>query len=391
MEKVGVNATRDKALHAEEDLGRSTFHFRSNSEQSARRSVSIRRVEPQGHSQSNRRATPSPRSDNPGVSFSEFVERVFVPRHVYTKGLAGRQHFCAMLKHIMTPERVNRIFGRDTDSSKVRLRTLPDWPYLDELPLDAIGQHNVGQLLAVAIQRGYSSQTVTHMRNVVSEIFAYAQRSNYHFGENPASNVALPEMERKKAHALTLNQLSEIIRLMRYPEREAALLAALTDMNMCEICGLQWKNVNLSQMRRMVDGEWIPPRSIAVRTQHYRCQTGPVLDCRKRTLAIPEVLCSMLGNLRDYRPTLAPEDFVFAARNGSPICQSNLANRKLKVIGRKLGMTWLTWQVFRRTYVNLSSELGAEFNTGLKKALPIERTISRVAQKDAPLRGRGKA
>lgn len=45
------------------------------------------------------------------IYLAEFVERRFVPEYVSTKRAAGRAHFQAILKHILTPERVVRAFG----------------------------------------------------------------------------------------------------------------------------------------------------------------------------------------------------------------------------------------------------------------------------------------
>ena len=53
------------------------------------------------------------------------------------------------------------------------------------------------------------------------------------------------------------------------------LFAILTSMNIAEICGLQWKRVNLAEHSTTVDGESLPPLTIAVRRQWFRGGTGP--------------------------------------------------------------------------------------------------------------------
>src|ERR1700739_2671191 len=59
-----------------------------------------------------------------------FVESVFVPEHVSIKGLSGRTHYRAILKHVLTPEEVQRVFNLDLDHGRTRLKAIPDWPYL---------------------------------------------------------------------------------------------------------------------------------------------------------------------------------------------------------------------------------------------------------------------
>ena len=195
--------------------------------------------------------------------------------------------------------------------------------------------------------------------------------------DNPADDVRLPGIVRKEAHVLTSEQLRQLIGVMRCPEREVAILAILTDMNVAEICGLQWKYVNLSELSCKVDGEWIPARTIAVRKQSYRCEFGPVLNCRARDIPVPDLLASILQTIRNRKQFSAREDFVVVSRSGTPINQDNVASRRLKSIGRRLEMPWLSWYVFHRTNVALSAELGPQLHCELEKALPAELTFTR--------------
>ena len=69
------------------------------------------------------------------------------------------------------------------------------------------------------------------------------------------------------------------------------MFAILTSMNIAEICGLQWKRVNLTDGFVTVDGESLPPLSIAVRRQWYRGEYGAVkAKGRRRNLPIGAVL-----------------------------------------------------------------------------------------------------
>jgi hypothetical protein len=47
------------------------------------------------------------------MTIADFVEKMFVPEHVAIKGLAGRTHYRAILKHVLTPEEVQRVFKLD--------------------------------------------------------------------------------------------------------------------------------------------------------------------------------------------------------------------------------------------------------------------------------------
>ena len=180
------------------------------------------------------------------MTIADFVEKAFVPEHVAIKGLAGRTHYRAILKHVLTPEEVQRVFNLDIERSRTRLKAIPDWPYISRLGLSDTRPEHIEGLMLAAQARGYSMQTVTHIRNVVSAIFSHAKKGNYFLGANPASQVVVPGISRKEAHMLSLPQLKAVLELMRYPEKEMTLMAILTGMNVAEICGLQWNHVNLS-------------------------------------------------------------------------------------------------------------------------------------------------
>ena len=306
------------------------------------------------------------RTTQSATTISDFVERKFVPEHVARKQLGGRTHYQAILKHVLTPADVDRAFGVDGEESKTKLKKVPGWPYLGHLRLCDVKPDDVQRLVAAASACGYSTQTVRHIRNVVSAIFVHAKKKRSFSGDNPASQVTLPGMTRKEAHALTLIQAEAVLGALQYPEREMALMAMLTSMNLAEICGLQWKWVNLTGEWSHAGDERIPPATIAVRRQLYRGQLCSVTrNSRSRNLPIPDLLLPVLADLRHRTNFTGPDDFVLVSRVGTPIDEKRISKRRLKPIGKVLQMPWLSWQVFRRTHKTLPYELGMQlFLTG---------------------------
>jgi len=301
---------------------------------------------------------PGPQSS---MTVADFVEKLFVPEHVAIKGLAGRTHYRAILKHVLTPEEVQRVFKLDLDASRTRLKAIPDWPYLSKIGLADARPEHVETLMEAARARGYSIQTVTHIRNVVSAIFSHARKGNYFTGINPASQVAVPGMSRKEAHTLSLPQLRAVLELMRYPEKEMTLLAIVTAMNVAEICGLQWKHVNLSGAEREVDGDTVPAWSISVRKQWYRGELNSVKIGRTRDVAIPQLMHAVLEGLSERPRYTRPDDFVLVSEAGTPVNETNIACRRLKAVGNELNMPWLSWHVFRRTRKDYLQRFGPRF------------------------------
>lgn len=326
-------------------------------------------------------ATLSPMREAPmdctSMSLLEFVQRKFIPEYVATRKYAGRSHFGAILKHVLTPEQVTRAFGRSSENTSLTLKTIDGWPYMDSLQLCEITGERIQTLISAVLQSGYSIQTATHVRNVIRTIFSHAIATSCYTGTNPASLVTLPAMARKKAHSLTLVQLKQIMQAMRYPEKGISLLALLTEMNVAEICGLQWKYVNLSNVACLVEEDSIPPRTISVRMQSYRGQFGPVSGKRKRLIPVSDLLGSILSDLGNRKHFTAPQDFVLASQNGTPIYPENIAARRLKSIGKAFDMPWLSWTVFHRTHVALESELGRHLHKEYQRALPLHNLATR--------------
>ena len=313
------------------------------------------------------------------VTIAEYIECKFVPEYVATKTSAGRRHFRSSLKFVLTPDTLERAFKTDSRIAKQSLAPIPGWPYMDSMPLCEVTRNWVQTVVSGTLNRGYSVQTATHIRNVIRTIFGHASHTHFFSGENPAAQVTLPRMVRKPASVLTLDQLKHFLQVAHHPEREIALMAALTTMSIAEICGLQWKYINGSELRRWTDGEWLDARTIAVRMQSCRGEFGRVLSSHKRNLRVPELLSSVLSHVRGRTKFSGPDDFVFASRRGSPVSQDNLASRRLKAIGETLGIPQLSWHVFRRSYNTLYAKLGRELHNELKTIVSVERAPLRTS------------
>ena len=311
---------------------------------------------------------------DPRMTFGLFVETKFIPEHVEHKTLSGQTHYQAILKHLLRPETVNRIFnpGRIANA---RLKSVPGWPYLDDIRLCDITAEHVRRLICAAIARPYSPQTVKHIKNVAFAIISHAQREGCFQSANPVGQVILPPITRKTKHDLTVRQARLILELMTHPERELAVITITTGMSIIEICNLQWKHVNLSWKSVQVDGEPIPPTSIAVRTRWNRTGLGNSKRGSKRNIAIPKPLIAILRSLREQKSDPHPEQFVLEGQEGQPISPATVHTGRLKPIGRKVGAPWLSWRVLRRAHMAALSELRSQLVHPMELAVP-ERSLS---------------
>src|SRR5215469_7353874 len=148
------------------------------------------------------------------MSLAAFVERRFIPEHVAKKSLSGQRHYHALLKYVLTPETVDRLFIPYLGVVTTRLKSLPNWAYLDHLKLSDIDISHVRRVTACAMERGYSRQTVKHIKNVISMIISHAKRVHMYSGDNPAREIELPCAECKTSHNLTIFQAKALLGAM---------------------------------------------------------------------------------------------------------------------------------------------------------------------------------
>jgi integrase len=270
-------------------------------------------------------------------------------------------HYQSILKHVIGPDEVDRACNISAEESRSKLKTVPDCPYLGHIRLSDITPEDIQRLISAALERGYSPQTALHMRNVVGALFEHARKMRLFAGDNPARLLSRTRLTRKGPPVLTLAQLKAVLALMQYPEKELTFFAILTDMYVAEICGLQWKCVNLTDEWSDLDGEPIRPKSLAINKQWSLGEFGNLYrESRNRSLPLPEPLMPLLLRLRDRPRFTGPDDFVLVSESGRPISGAHLAAGRLKSIGRDLQIPWLSWHAFRRAHTELTYELGKQ-------------------------------
>jgi integrase len=242
------------------------------------------------------------------------------------------------------------------------LKSIPDWPYLDEIRLCDFNAEHVRRVVAAAFERNYSWQTVKHIKNVAFSIIAHAQQEGCFQGINPVSQVKLPPRTHKSTPGLSINQTTAILQLLPSPEKYVALFTLSTGMNIQEICNLQWKHVNLTNSPGQLAGELIPPYSIAVRAQWNQAGLGSASQSRNRNIPIPVHLFKVLADWAREQRALNPDGFVLVSDAGQPLSPADIRSSKLGPVGRKLGIPWLSWRVLCRAHVVLLSEFRAQLD-----------------------------
>lgn len=242
-------------------------------------------------------------------------------------------------------------------------------PVIGKKRLATVEPGDVESVTARAVESGRSSETVRHIRKVISAIYTKAKKLRIASGDNPASLADVPDPEpvRDKI-ALTALQMATVLSMLEEPLRTMVLTSVLTSMNVSELCGLQWKNVNLTPEWGILDGQPLPPFTIAVRRHFTRGEFGTLkTGNRRRNVPIPDVLVSALASLKQRASFVGPEDTVFCSRRGTPIAENNVRRRVLAPMAGRIGVARLSWHVFRYSHATFTSSI--EMNAKDRQAL----------------------
>ncbi len=232
-------------------------------------------------------------------------------------------------------------------------------PVIGRKRLATLETGDVEQVIALAVEGGMSPATAKHCRKVISAIYTRAKKLRIASGDNPASlaDVPTPEPVREKL-ALSAEKMRAVLVMLTEPVRTMALTAVLTSMNVSELCGLRWRHVNLTPEWAM-DADALPPFTLAVRQHFTRGEVGSLkTGNRKRNVPLPEVLVTALAKLKARPKFNGPDDVVFCSREGTPINENNVRRRWFSKIAKELGISRLSWHVFRYSHATFTESIG---------------------------------
>jgi integrase len=270
----------------------------------------------------------------PGATFGEFVENHYKKGFLWATSRATERNYAFLLKRHVIPALGHRFIAD-------------------------IRFEDVQSLIREQVEAGYAVETARHTKNVISSVFKFAKSKDVYFRDPPTQSLKIPRRMPPQRHALTFDQCRRVLEALASPVREMALLSLTTSMNVAEISGLRWKRVNLTEAARTVDGELIPPYSLAVRETFYLGVFGPPKTAnRVRFVPLSSEVVDSLRDVYARSKHQRPQDVVFASRAGTPIRANNIGKRYLRPLGKKLEMPWLTFHVFRNTHSTLGEEIG---------------------------------
>jgi integrase len=252
------------------------------------------------------------------ILFRDFIEKHFVPNAFPTLKTSTRKRYqCTIKNHLL--------------------------PAFGELRLCDLQRVEIQAFVLRKMEKGLSWETADLLRNLLSKIYRCAKKWGYFAGDNPASEIDLPQKKPvREKRVLMPSQIPKLLAILREPFRTMALVGILTGLRVGEILGLRWSDVDfdLAQLRvsqRCYRGEMDSPKTRA----------------SQRTLPLSPECVQALKRLRAASPPEQKDALVFRTSKGTPYGDTNILHRHLKPAGQKIDAPWLSWHTFRRTHATL--------------------------------------
>jgi integrase len=272
------------------------------------------------------------------ITFNDYVTTAYNVDFLPLLAKSSRDRYEGIIRNYLVP-----VFGAKT---------------LRDLTLQALQSYFTGLKTSVL---SYESQD--KIRDVMSAILTTAVKYG-HLTKNPAADVRLAVKKTNRAKPyVEPRKFAAFVELIPEPYSTMVYVAIHSGMRAAELIGLRWKNVLADSIlveEKYCRGEWGPPKSEA--SNAAIAVPGHVIRRIHRLKTI--TLEIKAGNAVRRYPAVKscePEALVFQSPiTGGPMRDNNILSRFVKPAGRKIGMSFVNWQVLRRSYATWLKMAGAD-------------------------------
>ena len=213
-------------------------------------------------------------------------------------------------------------------STKIRMR-------------DISGLH-IDRLLGNKYKQGYASQTVLHLRSVLSKMFKTAIKWRW-LVENPAREIeAHPTRVKRQQRALSVEEVSLLFEHLVDPARVIVMIGVMMGLRIGEILGLRVEDLDCGTLH--------------VRRSWCRGHEGGTNNGKDRELPVPMFLGEAL---RDYCAQRPATGWLFTGESGRPLKDRNLIQRQVYPVAKRLGVPHFSWHSLRHTFSTLGGNEGS--------------------------------
>ena len=206
---------------------------------------------------------------------------------------------------------------------------------------DITGLH-IDRLLSNKYKQGYASQTVLHLRSVLSKMFKTAIKWRW-LVENPAREIDAPPTRVKRLQrALSVEEVSLLFEHLVDPARVIVMIGVMMGLRIGEILGLRVEDLDCGTLH--------------VRRSWCRGHEGGTKNGKDRELPVP----SFLGEaMRDYCAQRPTTGWLFTGESGKPLSDRNLIQRHVYPVAKRLGVPHFSWHSLRHTFSTLGGNEGS--------------------------------
>ena len=257
------------------------------------------------------------------VTFGQFVGNVYYPV------------FKGKWKRSTAANNISRV-----DTHLVR-------PFGDR-PLASLKREELQRLLDQKTQEGLSFSMVDHLRWDLKQIFDLAI-GEVGLKRNPAAVLFTPkEAQRTERRFMDIQQVRMCFSGLETRERLIVKLALLAGMRPGEIFALKWGRL----VAQYAD----------IRQRVYRGDIdSPKTVTSIRKAALSEGLLKEIEEWRSLSVSTADEAWVFPSEKlTTPLSKDNCFRRQIAPRLRAVGLSWVNFQVMRRSHSSLMNALGIE-------------------------------
>lgn len=194
---------------------------------------------------------------------------------------------------------------------------------------------------------GVAWSIVAHLRWDVRMIFKFAVNEGL-IARNPADLLYVPKAPRRERHVLTIEQAQVLLAAFPLRERLIIKLCGIVGLRPGEGLALKWGDRDekgLHITRRVYRGIIDTPKS----------------DKGTRLAALSTSVKTDLDEWQNMSPNTSPDAWIFPSENGeTPVWPTNVWYDKIRPTLVTLRMTWVNFQVLRRSTASLMSALGVD-------------------------------
>lgn len=201
-------------------------------------------------------------------------------------------------------------------------------PFFRKKPVDHIKKADVltlrSHLAELPGRNGtMSASAINHILSSLNQIMTEAAE-RYEFA-NPCNGVKRLRVPRTQVYPFDMDEVRLILDHVRPDFRDYYAVRFFTGMRTAEIHGLKWKHIDLDRREILIRETLVNGRTESTKT-----------DGSEREIHISEPAYRALA--RQKKATVSLSEYVFCARNGSPLSNNNVTKRVWYPLLRHLGL-----------------------------------------------------